>query len=148
MKKHCMVIFAWINLLALTVAGCGTKPHVPTQAEIAADRQLLLELQQVLDCIDEVMQPTDEELLADAAGRLMEALYCADIATATRFATDTALGLLLYVDEPEINHYSIKRTDVFKNRGVAEVIINQKATLKLVFGRTNDYDSWQLTSVK
>ncbi|OWY24986.1 hypothetical protein C7N43_17355 [Sphingobacteriales bacterium UPWRP_1] len=147
MEKPCFIMLALINLLTLSFAACGTKPHVPTQAEIAADRQLLQELQQVLDCIDEIMQPTDEELLVDATGQLMEALYCADIATATRFATDTALGLLLYVDEPEINHFKIKRTDVFTNRGVAEVTINHHATLKLIFSRNSARNEWRLTAV-
>lgn len=134
------------------ILNLGCRPnstYQPTAADKLADFELQRELKAIVDCVNEICQPTDEEKLEQTALNLLNALICADILQASNFATDEALGAWFYIDIANIEDFEIKIIEVFKNRGVVTTYLNSNTkTCKITFSRKHQDAPWIMISVK
>ncbi len=144
--RLCLLLFC----IFLSISSCKKdNTYRPTEADKVADRELQKELSAILDCIFDICQPTDEERLQASATTLLDALSCSDITLATSVATDEALGSWFYIDIAEIEVYEILKTEIFKNRGVITVRLNNlPKSHKITFSRNDKYGKWKMTNIQ
>jgi Mg2+ and Co2+ transporter CorA len=145
-NRLCLLLFC----LFLWTSSCKKdNTYRPTEADKAADRELQKELSAIMHCILDICEPTDEERLQASATTLFDALFCSDITLASTVATDEALGSWFYIDLAEIEVYEILKTEIFKNRGVVTVRLNNlPKSHKITFSRNDKYGKWKMTNIQ
>ncbi|HRI26733.1 MAG TPA: hypothetical protein PK239_03990 [Chitinophagales bacterium] len=147
-NRHYLFLFILSCWVALLVS-CQPKQVMPTPYDSDANQCLHEELTAIKDCIADIIQPTDEELLYQTAHLLLNALACAHIPSALLYAKPEALSMLLRINIDQINNFEVKSLDVFLLKGVIAVYVNNRsASLRLVFSRTDKYAPWVMTSIK